>query len=208
MALMMLDEFFDYKNRLMEMLCNNPDAVHLVTDCSTADVPNYDLPYTQIFPYEFIPETVSEGQTFICFDVDITKVYNKTFYQPVIYIWVFTHKSKFRLPDGGVRLDQLASVINEQLNGSRFYGLGTLELHSVERFVPILDYNGRVLTFTTKDYNRLSPSNKAVPSNRKDRPVYPSNSNANAGTTDPVDPSDPSDPGDGGSDNGGGGVNP
>lgn len=201
---MMLDEFFDYKNRLMEMLCNNADVVHLVTDNSTADVPNYDLPYTQIFPYEFIPETVGEGQTFICFDVDITKVYNKTFYQPIIYIWVFTHKSKFRLPDGGVRLDQLAAVINEALNGSRFFGLGTLELHSVERFVPILDYNGRVLTFQTKDYNRLSPSNKQVPSNRKDRPVYANNSAGD--DTEPDDPGD--DSGNEGSDNGGGGVNP
>ena len=164
---MMLDEFFDYKNKLMELLCKNEDVVRLVTDSSEAPVPNYDLPYTQIFPYEFIPETVGEGQTFICFDVDITKVYNKTYYMPVLYIWVFTHKSKFRLPDGGVRLDQLASVINEELNGNRLFGLGTLELKSVERFTPILDYNGRVLTFAAKDYNRLYSQAQNVPSNRK-----------------------------------------
>lgn len=164
---MMLDEFFDYKNKLMELLCKNEDVVRLVTDSSAAPVPNYDLRYTQFFPYEFIPETIGEGQTFICFDVDITKVYNKTYYMPVLYIWVFTHKSKLRLPDGGVRLDQLASVINEELNGNRFFGLGTLELKSVERFTPILDYNGRILTFAAKDYNRLYSQAQNVPSNRK-----------------------------------------
>jgi len=164
---MMLDEFFDYKNKLMEIFCTNENIVKLVTDSSAASVPAYDLRYTQYYPYEFVPETVHDGLTFICFDVDITKVYNKTFYRPTIYIWIFTHKSKLRLPEGGARLDKLAAEINEELNGSRFFGLGTLELQMVERFVPVLDYQGRVLVYEAKDVNRYAPSKQPVPSNRK-----------------------------------------
>ena len=163
---MLLDEFFDYKNELMKTLCSNERVVRLVTDSKEAPVPNYDLRYTQIFPFEFVPETVEEGQTFICFDVDIAEVQDKTFYTPALYIWVFTHKSKRRLEEGGVRTDQLAVEIDKELNGSRYFGLGTLELASVGRFAPITDYQGRVLTYSARDFNRAGISKKP-PANRK-----------------------------------------
>ena len=163
---MQLDEFYDYKNLLMELLCSSENVVRLVTDSATEPVPNYDLPYKQIFPFEFIPETVGEGKTFICFDVDIDRVYNKTFYEPVLYIWAFTHSSKLVMPEGGIRTDQLSVEINRELNGSRLFGLGTLELDSVGRFSPIQDYQGRVLTYVASDYNRPGVSYRP-PKNRK-----------------------------------------
>lgn len=165
---MLLDEFFDYKNELMKALCCNDRVVHLVTDSEKAPVPNYDLAYRQIYPYEFVPETVDDGKTFICFDVDIAEVEDKTFYLPVVYVWIFTHKSKIRLSEGGIRTDQLALEINKELNGSRYFGLGELDLYSVGRFSPITDYQGRVLTYSAKDFNRVSPS-KRPPANRKQR---------------------------------------
>lgn len=162
---MNLQEFFDYKNKIMETLCSNKRIVQLVTDSKSASIPNRDLPYTQIYPYEFIPETVDEGMTFICYDVDIDEVVEKPFYIPVIYIWVFTHKSKLKLDEGGVRIDELAKEIDKELNGSRFLGLGELNLSSVGRFSPTTDYLGRVLTYYTKDFNRIG--SKKPPSNRK-----------------------------------------
>lgn len=152
---MQLEEFFNYKNELMKTLCCNEAIVRLVTDSSSAPVPNYDIGYTQIFPYEFVPETVDDAKTFICFDVDVTQVLDKTFYVPALYVWVFTHKSKLRLPDGGgIRLDQLSVEIDKELNGSKNFGLGYLDLQSVVRFSPINDYLGRVLTYRAIDFNR------------------------------------------------------
>lgn len=162
---MNLDELFDYKNKFMKDICCNKNIVTLITGSDESKVPNHTLPYSQIFPYEYVPETVDDAQTFICFDVDIADVQNKTYYFPVLYVWVFTHKSKMRLPEGGIRTDKLAMEINEVLNGNRFYGLGELELRSVGRFSPILDYQGRVLTYSARDYNRLY--SKTPPSNRK-----------------------------------------
>lgn len=163
---MELEEFYDYKNRLMAELCKNEEVVRLVTENKEASVPNHQLPYTQLFPYEFIPETVSEARTFICFDEDIVSVPSKTYYIPVLYIWICTHKSKLRMPEGGVLLDKLSVEINKMLNGSRFYGLGQLKLSSVQRFEPITDYLGRVLVYSTVDFNRLSAGGR-TPSNRK-----------------------------------------
>ena len=98
---MQLAEFFDYKNQLMEDLLTNEKIVKLLDD----ELPIEDaahLAYTQVFPCEYVPETVQEGKTFICFDVDVQRVANKTFLSPTLYIWVFTHRSKLRLPEGGV----------------------------------------------------------------------------------------------------------
>lgn len=163
---MQLQEFFDYKNKLVEDLVTDETLVSLLNeDISMEDAKS--LIYRQIFPYEYIPETVQDGATYILCDVDITSVSNKTFLSPVLYIWVFAHRSKLRLPEGGVRTDKICSRICELINGSRYYGLGELNLYSVKRFAPQTDYSGKLMTFYAKDFNRQYDGKKPIPGNRK-----------------------------------------
>lgn len=163
---MQLNDFFDYKNRLMEDLLTNQSIVSLIKQgVKVEDAAS--LAYTQVFPCEYIPETVQGGETYVCFDVDIQSVSNKTFLIPALYVWVFTHRSNLRLPEGGVRTDKLCSEICEAINGSRYYGLGELNLYSVKRFAPMTDYQGKVMTFYTKEFNRQFNGAKSTPANRK-----------------------------------------
>lgn len=164
---MQLQEFFDYKNQLMDDLLTNDEIVRLLDDDVAVDNAG-DLAYKSVFPCEYVPETVQDGRTFICFDVDIQKPVNKTFLLPTLYIWVFAHRSRLRLPNGGgIRTDRLCSEICRVINGSFKYGLGELELYSVKRFAPMTDYQGKVLTFYAVDFNRQFNPNKEIPSNRK-----------------------------------------
>lgn len=166
MIIEQLDEFFDYKNQLMEDILTNKSIVSLINE----DIPfesASSLCYTQVFPYEYVPETIEVGKTFVCFDVDIQKSIDKTYLLPTIYVWVFTHKSKLRLLEGGVRTDTLCSKIASIINGSRNYGLGELDLYSVKRFAPMTDFQGKVMTLYAKDFNRLHTPNKHTPNNRK-----------------------------------------
>ena len=139
---MLLDEFYAYKNRLMKDLLTDEKIVKLIDENIDIDEAR-KLAYTQVFPYEYVPETIEHGRTFICFDVDIQSVQSKTFLNPVLYIWVFTHKSLMHLSEGGVRTDKLVSEIDRVLNGSRYYGLGELNLYSVKRFAPMTAYQGK-----------------------------------------------------------------
>lgn len=170
---MLLQELFDYKNVLIRKLVTDPQIVHLVNeDIDFEDAGS--LIYTQIFPYEYLPETTEHGHTFICAEVDISRVQNKTFLYPTLYIWEFTHKSKLRLPSedgGGVRTDRLCEAIARNISGSREFGLGELELYSVKRFAPMSDFNGKLMMYQAKDINRLYDPNKFVPNNRKEN-VY------------------------------------
>lgn len=166
MVVMQLQEFFDYKNQLMEDLLTNEDIVRLIDD--TVALQNADsLAYNQVFPCEYVPDTVQEGKTYICFDVDVQRTADKTFLSPTLFVWVFTHRSKLRLPEGGVRTDKLCSEICKAINGSRKYGLGELNLYSVKRFAPMTDFQGKVLTFYAKDFNRVYDGKKYTPENRK-----------------------------------------
>lgn len=164
---MLLEEFYDYKNQLMEDILTTEPIVRLMYEGDRYNIPAYDLAYTQVFPYEYIPDTVEHGQTFICFDVDIQKSANQTFYYPIIYVWIFTHKSLMRMPEGGVRVDYLAAELAKKLSGSMMYGLGPLDLYSSKRFAPITDYQGKVLTFHAVDFNAPKPTRQPVPGNRK-----------------------------------------
>lgn len=163
---MQLQELFDYKNQLMEDLLTSEPIVALLSD----DIDLEDakkLAYTQVFPYEYVPETVQDGKTYICVDVDIQKSLNKTYLLPTLFVWVFTHKSRLRLPEGGVRTDKICSLISERINGSMKYGLGELNLYSVKRFAPMTDYQGKVMTFSAKDISKLHNATKEIPTNRK-----------------------------------------
>lgn len=166
---MNLEEFYDYKNQLVGDIVTSPEIVSLLNDSID---PNdieaaKSLIYTQVFPHEYVPETVVEAATFVCCDVDIRKATVKPYLEATLYVWVFTHKSLLRLPEGGVRTDKLAAKIAEKINGSMYYGLGELDLYSAKRFAPMTDYNGKVLAFYTTDISRLHNPNKKVPSNRK-----------------------------------------
>lgn len=161
---MLLEEFFEYKNKLMKMFCTNEEVVKLVSDDD--DVDGLSLPYKQIFPFEFIPETTDRGKTYICFDVDIPEVSNEVVYNPVIWIWIFTHKSKLRLTEGGIRTDKIAQVIDTMLNGNRTLGLGEVNLRTVARFSPVEDFQGRVLAYQCRDTNRWGVKQQA-PSRRR-----------------------------------------
>ena len=173
---MYLEEFVNYKNQLVDDLLGNEEIVRLLNDKYEVTPIEHvkELFLTQVFPYEFIPETVEHGQTFICFDVDISRMsdrreasHNRTTYSPVLYIWLFTHKSLLWLPEGGVRPDRLAIEIAKTINGSHHYGMGNLELYSVKRFAPMMDYQGKVMTFDAKDWNHPNPTGRQWPSNRR-----------------------------------------
>ena len=165
---MQLEDIYDYKNRLMMDILTNPEIVHLISE----DVDMEDaekLAYEQVIPYEYVGETVFDGRTFILFDVDIQRVPNKTFLIPTIYVWVFAHRSRMRLPDGGgVRVDKICSEICKAINGSRMFGLGELDLYSVKRFAPMTDYGGKMMTFQAKEFNRLHDPHQYIPSSRKE----------------------------------------
>lgn len=163
---MQLRDLFDYKNQLMSDLLTNEKLVKLIDPNMSLDDAD-ELAYKQVFPYEYIPDTVGEGKTYVCFDVDILNVTNKTFLNPTLYVWIFTHRTNLRMAQGGLLVDEFCAELCNAINGSRMYGLGELEFKSMRRFAPMTDYQGKCLVFEAVEVNRYHTPLKPVPSNRK-----------------------------------------
>lgn len=136
---MQLDEFFNYKNQLINDLMTSEQIVRLLNDSEEVRCDPEQLVYSQVFPYEYVPDTVAHGQTFICCDVDIQRVESKTFLRPTLYIWVFTHKSKMRLPEGGVRVDKLCAEIAKKNQWQQVLWSGRTGVHVLPA---VRSYNG------------------------------------------------------------------
>ncbi|MCL2298998.1 MAG: hypothetical protein FWC27_02480 [Firmicutes bacterium] len=154
-----LDELYLYKNTLMELLCSDSAIVALVMDSKEAECPNKAMPYSRVFPYNHVPDVTKEAMVYVCFDVEIRRVPNKTILYPDVYVWAFCHKSLMRLPGGsGVRPDKLVCEINHVLSGSPCLGAGPLELMGLSSVSPIDYHWGKLLHYATVDFNRPSAS--------------------------------------------------
>ena len=60
-ALLGLDEFFDYKNQLVDDILTNESIVKLMSDDGETVSAPESLMYTQVFPYEFVPNVTEHG---------------------------------------------------------------------------------------------------------------------------------------------------
>lgn len=149
-----LQDLTTKKERMLKEFLSDREVVTLLTDDETHELPAKDLRYKQVFPYAWIDETVDEAKTFICFDVDVPEIATIAVKDCYMYVWIFTH-TKIAMTHRGVRVDLLASRIDELINGSTEYGFGKVKLVSALRFMPNSNYYGRVLKYYVQDWNRF-----------------------------------------------------
>lgn len=64
-------------------------------------------------------------------------------------------------------MDALCSEIAKTINGSRYYGLGQLDLESVARYAPLTDWVGKVMTFNATDFSKVYNPKTPIPKNRR-----------------------------------------
>ena len=137
----------------MKSLCLSEKIQRLILLTPPNNTNGREMMYKNIFPYPYVPDTVVEANTFICFDMEVRRVQNRTFKDVSISFWTFTHQSLMRTKDG-IRTDLLANEIDNIINGNRKFGLGTVELQSVTLMNPAKDYHGRTLIYRSVDFNR------------------------------------------------------
>ena len=148
-----LVELSSTKARLLQTFLSNQALVDLIKGTENNPLPALDLRYSQVFPYAWVDETITEQKTYLCFELDVPRVYSGIVKEVQLSVWLFTHKSLMRTPSGTL-IDRIASAIDLLLNGSSGYGASDLELKSVGRINVGKDFYGRSLTYTVKDINR------------------------------------------------------
>lgn len=150
---MYLEELSKYKIKIMKALCMSRSIQQLILLKESVNE-GREMMYTNIFPYSFIPDTVTKASTFICFEIEVKRVLNRTFKDINILFWIFSHQSLIRTEEG-IRPDVLANEVDKMFNGNRDLGLGTTELKLVTLINPAKDYHGRTLVYKSTDFNRV-----------------------------------------------------
>lgn len=147
-----LREITEYKNLLMEKLCSSKDLCALLT--LSDEQAGQNFAYKRIFPYAYVPNATQIAQSYVCFDIEVPSILNKTIKNVVVYVYVFTEKDLMRIKGKGIRVDMMASEVDQLLNGNTEFGFGELELSGCKLFTPIDGYYGRKLIYTVQDFNR------------------------------------------------------
>lgn len=150
---MYLEELSKYKIEIMKSLCLDEKIQRLILLLPSQNN-GKEMMYKNIFPYSFIPDTVTKASTFICFDLEVKRVQNRTFKDIDVMFWIFTHQTLMRTNDG-IRIDLLANEVDNIFNGNKNFGLGTMELKLVTLMSPAKDYHGKTLVYRSVDFNRV-----------------------------------------------------
>lgn len=144
----------EWKNTIITKLQSND----LILDAlGTTELEREDLVGKRIFPYLYIPSTQTEVTSYINVEISITSTSRNTIYSyPQIVIMIISHQDHMSLNMAGIsgsRNDYLSELIDEMLNGSNEYGIGTIVLKSNIAGSLNDTYRYRQLTFVGTDIN-------------------------------------------------------
>jgi len=147
-----LRDMGSYKSNLITAFLNSEDICELLFDkqpYTMDDVQN--LPYSQIFPYLYVDDAQTDATSYICVDADMPKAPTNAIKDMKVCIWAYCRKQNMKYAkDGyvGTRADILADMIERQLRESDKFGIGKLQLTSVEHFFPNDKCYGKLMTYT------------------------------------------------------------
>jgi hypothetical protein len=157
-----LKELNEYERLVMRKLSASQRVVDMIlntTVCNEKDfvhypIPNHDVKFTHIFPYNYVPDTSQDAQVFLCYNVFVPQVYNKTYKTIEITFYIIVEQSLIVLDDT-TRLNAIAEEIDDMFNGSFAVGLGRMALLRVEPPInPAGRYHGKVIRYTNNEWNR------------------------------------------------------
>lgn len=146
-----------YKKKLMTSIVTSPELIELVNDdyidedgeCVNSD----DLIYQQIFPYYYIPDTITEEKAYVIMKVNGLGIKNKIYNKAEVYITVISHQGCMKAKGGGTRIDLMGEIIEELFNGRDDFGFGEMELISNIETEVNANHRCRILRFMVEDFN-------------------------------------------------------
>lgn len=145
----------DWKNKIIADLHNDE---HFLDALGTTELEREDLEEAKrVFPYYYIPDTITTVTTYILIEIDIKSTSrNNAYAYPIITFTVLCHQDDMRLKMAGVsatRADYLAELIDNKYNGADGFGLGRLELRSNIAGSLNEKFRYRQIVFQGKDFN-------------------------------------------------------
>lgn len=151
-----LKDMGSYKNKIVSAFINSDEICELLFNkepYTEEDVEN--LIYSQVFPYLYVDETQTEVKSYICFEVDVSKIPTGTVKDMKLIVWAYSHKDGMRYSKkgySGTKVDILVDMIEKQLRESDELGIGKPQLLSCTYFIPNSKYYGKQMVYNMPDF--------------------------------------------------------
>lgn len=164
-----LDEIVDFPDAIAKVLNQDKTIVGFLTNNPNVDIINdeVDLIGTQIFNYNFIPDTATDSLSYITIDTVITNGKFDTTKMLNIIITVISHKKNIKLDPSifqgvaGNRRDNLIRYIDLLVRNIQSNTLGIGKLQFSSRTSPVVptsigstDYTAKQLIYEVPNFDR------------------------------------------------------
>ena len=142
----------EFKNKITSTMLKDRELVELMG--STIDKAREDLHYKQMFPHEWIPDTLKDATRYINFDIQASIDYrNKVFTNITVWFFVICNDDVVKT-DNGLWYDCVICRIDELFTDNKVLGIGAMGILENRPYCPTKDIRGRSVTFTVKDFTK------------------------------------------------------
>lgn len=158
-----LDDLIDYKHQVIADIGSADTIVGLLLNDPKVDMQSdsaYNIVGTKIFDYDYIDKTVQENEAYIMVDAEMAHPTSGTMNQWWLYVQIVCTKDfnslNPKLFKGvvGNRRDNLAKQIDLRINGRRDFGIGRLELYSVNPASVPDTFTSLLLTYKIHEFRQ------------------------------------------------------
>ena len=140
----------------MTEICTSEEIVKLL-GCENEEQPEEVIPYKWSFPHEYIPDTITQTDRFINFEISATiDPKNNVYKDLTIYFFVVCHEDAIRYKDGlntYLWYDKVVCELDNVFSEKNILGIGEMMLTSNVPYCPQQKFKGRLLKFVVKDFN-------------------------------------------------------
>lgn len=149
-------EVIEYRKKIMDKLCRDKEILKLL-DADDTKYPEDTLPYSKIYPHEYVPETITDTRRLICFDISATlDTKNNTLKDMIIYFFISCHQDVVPYFEEGrsfLWYDKVVCALEEIFTDQQgILGVGKIEFLSNKPYYPQQKFKGRLLTFQVSDF--------------------------------------------------------
>lgn len=148
-------ERIEYRKKILNALCTNDEIIKLLGE-NEERYPEDTLPFSKIYPHEYIPETITKTKRFINFDfrTDLNGV-NRVLKDMTIWFWVVCHQDVVPYVENGelyLWYDKVVCALDELFSDNNILGIGKTWLVTTAPYYPQQKFKGVVATFKVYDF--------------------------------------------------------
>lgn len=147
-----------YKEKLLASITACPELIALISPAHVADgvcINTEELLYSQIFPYNYIPDPHTEAN-YITMKVELQEKTSDPMYrQLTVTVSVLSHQTLMQMEnESPPRTDQMGAAIETLFSDREDFGFGKMQIKSDLETNPAANYHCREIAFTVEEFAR------------------------------------------------------